>query len=157
VPVEVEPPGIAASLGKQLELPRDRMIAPNSLLKGDAANVGCDGAALGAIEPTVGPPLERVCEGVGIVHAQAGRLHFRMPIRNVVAVAVGVEQKVGRLGDKNAAVAKGHAGRQVQSGDEVSDLVKTAVPSGIFVNGNSISAARAARRRLGNTIVDSSE
>src|SRR5437660_303040 len=53
VPIEVDPPGVAAALGEQLELPGPWMIAPDALLKLDAANVGRHRAALRPVEPAV--------------------------------------------------------------------------------------------------------
>src|SRR5439155_14615752 len=64
VRVEVEAPGVAAALREQLEFLRDRMIAPNALLKLDTANLGRHRAALRPIKPAVRSPLERVGDGV---------------------------------------------------------------------------------------------
>src|SRR5579884_2866914 len=49
--IEVEAPGVAAALGKQLEFVGDGMVAPNALLKLDAADVGRYGAALSTVQP----------------------------------------------------------------------------------------------------------
>ena len=48
----------AASFCEQLELACDRMVAPDALLKFDAANVRRDRAAVRAVEPAVRPPDE---------------------------------------------------------------------------------------------------
>src|SRR5262249_54963730 len=51
--VEVEAPGVAAALAEQLELPRDRVVAPDALLEFHAVDVGGHGAALAAVQPAV--------------------------------------------------------------------------------------------------------
>src|SRR5262249_4928159 len=58
VAVEIEAPGVAASFGKELEFLGDWMIAPDSLLKRDAADMGRHRAALSSVEPAVRPPLK---------------------------------------------------------------------------------------------------
>ena len=98
---------------------RERVIAPDALLELDAADVGGDGAPLAAVEPAVRAPGQRVGDRVGVLHAEAGEQHFRVAVGHVVAVAVGVEEQVGRLQDEDAAVAEREAGGEVQPGDEV--------------------------------------
>src|SRR5207249_2490153 len=44
--VEIEAPGVAAAVGEQFELMRDRVIAPDALLEGDAVDLGGDRASL---------------------------------------------------------------------------------------------------------------
>src|SRR5262249_31702710 len=58
--VEVESPRIAAAFAEKLKLVRDRMIAPDTLLELDTADVGRNGAPLAAIQPAVRPPGQRV-------------------------------------------------------------------------------------------------
>ena len=79
--IEIDAPGVAAPFREQLELIRPRMIAPDALLKADAANVGGDRAPLGAVEPAVGSPGERVGEGVGVFHAEAGQQDLGVAVR----------------------------------------------------------------------------
>src|SRR5262249_15056127 len=59
--VEIEAPRVAAPLAEQLELVRDRMITPNTLLEFDAADVRRHRAPLAAIKPAVRSPRQRVC------------------------------------------------------------------------------------------------
>src|SRR5262249_46092698 len=56
VAIEVEAPRVAAALTEQLEFPRPRMIAPDALLKLDAADVGRHRAALATVQPAVRAP-----------------------------------------------------------------------------------------------------
>ena len=108
VSIEIQPPGIAASFGKQFERTGARVIAPDALLEADAADVGGDRASLGAVEPAIGAPLQGVGKGVGIVHAETAQQHLRVAIGHVVAVAVGIKEQVRRLDDENAAGAECH-------------------------------------------------
>ena len=91
------------------------MIAPDALLKADAANVGRHRAALRAVQPAVGSPLQRVDHGVRVFHAEAGEQHLGIAVGHVVAVAVGIEQQVRRLADVDAAVADGQGRGQIQA------------------------------------------
>ena len=67
------------------------------------------GAAGGAVEPAVRPPLERVGERVRVVHAEAGEQHLGVAVGHVVVVLVRVEEQVRRLDDVDAAVAEAEA------------------------------------------------
>ncbi len=75
---------------RQLEAFRRRMIAPNSLLEFDAADVGRHRAALVAIEPAIGAPSQRIGHRVGVVHAEPGQQDLGIAIRHIVAIAVGM-------------------------------------------------------------------
>ena len=115
VAIEVESPGVAAPFAEQLEALGRRMVAPDALLKADAANVGRHGAALRAIEPAVGAPLQRVDHRVRVFHAEAGEQHLGIAVGHVVAIAIGIEQQVRRLADIDAAVADRQGRGQVQA------------------------------------------
>src|SRR2546430_1584733 len=58
--VEIQTPGISATFGKKFEGMRQGMIAPNTLLKLEAADLCRDGAALRAIQPAVRSPGKRI-------------------------------------------------------------------------------------------------
>ena len=60
--IEIDAPGIAAPLGKELELFGARMIPPNPLLELDAADFGRDGASLRSVQPAVRSPRQRIGE-----------------------------------------------------------------------------------------------
>ena len=82
---------------EQLECLGDGVVAPDALLELDAADVGRHRAALGPVKPAVRPPLERVGNGMGILHAEALEQHFRVAVRHVVAVSVRVEEEIRDL------------------------------------------------------------
>ena len=110
------------------------MIAPDALLKADAADIGRDGASLGPIEPAVGAPRERVGKGVCVFHAEAGEQNPGRPVGTIVAVAIGVEQEVRRLRDEHAAISQRHPGREIEVGDEILDDIGAAVAVGVFID-----------------------
>src|SRR5436305_11348304 len=88
--IEIQPPGVAPALGEKFELSRDRMIAPDSLLKFNAPDVGRHRAALGTIQPAIWSPLEGIGKGVGILHAEAGEQDFGISIGNIILIPVRV-------------------------------------------------------------------
>src|SRR5438105_2401443 len=132
VGIEVESPGVASSLGEQLELSGKRMITPDALLESDPADMGRDRAPLGTIEPAIRPPLQGVGKGVCVLHAKAAQEHFRVAVGNIIAVAIGVEEEVRRLGHEDTAVAERHTRRQVQPSDEILDCVEAAVAARVL-------------------------
>jgi hypothetical protein len=95
VAVEIESPGVAATLGKQLEFLGPRVIAPDALLEFAAANLRRHRAALGAVQPAVRAPLQRVGKGMGILHAETFEQHFRIAVRFVAAGLDLVEEQIG--------------------------------------------------------------
>ena len=95
-----------------------------------------------------------VRERMGVFHAEAREQNFRIAIRNVIAIAIGVEEEIGRLYDEDAAMTDGHAGGEVQSRNEVLDFAVAAVPVNVFENRDLVSAARTSGRGLGNAVVD---
>jgi len=153
VPIKVDAPGVAASLGEQLERAGPRMIAPDPLLKLDAANVGRHGAALRPVEPAVRSPGQRVGEGVGVLHAEALEQHLGVAGRLVGAGFEEVKEEVRRLNHEDSAVTEGHARGQIQPGDNVLCFAVTTVRVGVFQNDDLVAALGSLRRRLRNPVV----
>ena len=54
--IKIKAPGIAAAFAKQFKLARQRMVAPDALLKFDPANVRSHRAALATVEPAIRSP-----------------------------------------------------------------------------------------------------
>ena len=70
------------------------MIAPDSLLKTNVANVGIDGAAMDPIQPTVGAPLQRVGHRMGIVESETHEPRLGITVWSIIRVTVGIEQQI---------------------------------------------------------------
>ena len=152
--VEVEAPHVAPTLAEELEPLADRVVAPDALLKLDAADLGRDGAPLQAVEPAVGPPGQRVRHRVGVFHAEARQEHLGIAVGPIVAVAVGIEEQVGDLDDEHAAIAECQAAGQIEPGHEIVGAVGPAVAVGVLQDRDAIRPLRPARRRIGNAVVD---
>ena len=151
--IEFDAPGIAAPFGEQLKSIPARMKAPDALLKAYAANKGGDRAPLGAVQPAVWPPRQRVGEGVCVFHAEASQQDLGRPVRMIVAVAIGVEQKIGRLRHEHAAISQRHPRRQIEVRQEIFHEVGATVAIGVLVDRDPVFAFGAAGRRFGELIV----
>jgi hypothetical protein len=90
---------------------------------------------------------------VGVVHSEPAQQHFGIAIGYVVSIQVGVEQQIGRLGNKHAAVSDGHSGGEIQVGEKVFDGVRASVSVGVFVDRNPVVALRPLRRWIGKLVV----
>ncbi len=157
VPVEVDAPGVAAALGEQLEPFGWWVIAPDALLKLDAPDLRGHRAALGPVQPTVGPPGQRVGEGVGVLHAKALEQHLRVAGRLVGAGLEAVEKQVRGLHHVNAAVPQGEAGRQVQPRDDLLRPAIAALSVAIVQDDDLVAAPGPLRRRLRHPVVAGAE
>ena len=131
------------------------MIAPDSLLKLQAANLGCGSAAIQSVKPAIGSPGQMVRHRLGVLHAEAAQQHLRVAIGNIVAVLVGIKEQIGRLHHEHAAVAERDAGDKIQVADEILELVGVAVAVGIFHDRDAVGSLGAAGRRLRHAIVNS--
>jgi hypothetical protein len=154
VRIEIEAPGVAAAVAEQLEAVRDGMVAPDALLEGDAAYLGGDGAPLAAVQPTVGPPGERIGDGVGILHAEALEQHLRVAVGHVVAVAIGIEEEVRHLQDKDAAMAERDAAGEIEVLDEVPGFGRPTRVVETFEDGDAVCPLGPFGRRLRHAVVD---
>ena len=128
VGVEGQAEQVAAALAEQLEPSRQRVEPPDGLLELDPADGVARRAAGDAVEPAVRPPGEVIGQRLGVLHAEAGEQDLGVAVGHVVAVAVGVEQQVGRLEDVDAAVAERQA-RCRGSSPVTKSLKRSARPS----------------------------
>ena len=94
-----------------------------------------------------------VCHRLRIFHAETGEQHFGVAIRNIVAIAIGVEEQVGDLQYIHAAITKFDSSGQVEPIDKVFGLVGATIAIFVGQDRNFVRAARAARRRLGDAVV----
>src|SRR6266436_438011 len=67
IPIERQSVNVASAFGEKLQFMGDRVIAPDTLLKLESANLGCGGAAVQSVEPAVGAPGEMVRHRLGIL------------------------------------------------------------------------------------------
>ena len=117
--VEFETEGIAAALREDLEDLRAGMIAPDALTEQRLPlNLQRRRAAGGAVNPTVRAPVQVAGERMRVLEFEAGEMHLGVAVRDIVVVAVGIKQKVGRHQHPHAVRRGQHARRHVQSVDE---------------------------------------
>src|SRR5262249_44328225 len=152
--IEVESPRVAAAVAEQLKFVGDGMVAPDALLEGDAVDLGGDRASLAAVEPAVGPPGERVGYRMGVLHAEALEQHARIPVGYVFAHTLGIEEKVRRLQDEDAAVPECDTAGEVKVLDEILRSPGPAVAVYVFEDGNTVGPFGTLRRRFGHAVID---
>ena len=95
--VKVEAPRIATPFAEQFEFVRNRVISPDSLLKFNSTDIRGDGAPLTSVKPAIGTPCQRIGDAMRILHPESGQQNFRITIRNVVSIKIGIEQQVGDI------------------------------------------------------------
>ena len=138
------------------------MIPPNQLahreaglfVEAGANDVAADGAALGGVQPTVRPPPQTVDNRMRILHAEARQMHDGIGIGHIVAVLVGIEQKIGRVQDPQSAPAADKRGGDIEALDEDLMAVETAVAVGVFVDADAVRALGTLGRRFGNFVIN---
>jgi hypothetical protein len=152
--VEVEPPHVPPAVAEELELAGNRMIPPDALLERLAFDMGGHRAPLQAVEPAVRPPRQRVRHRMCILHAESRQTDLGIAVGYVVAVAVGIEEKIRDLEDEHAAMAERQPARQVQAVDEVPGGIRPAVSVLVLEDRDPIRAPRPPRRRGRDRVVD---
>ena len=155
--VKVQSPCVAASLAEKFKRATRRMVPPDSLLKLDSTNLPGHGAALGAVQPPIRSPDKAVGVGMGILHAKPGQQHLRIPIGNVVAIFVGVEQKVGRLHHEDTAPTQRQSRGKVQARNEIPRLAIATVGVRILQDGDPVGTLGPLGRRFGNLVPNRAE
>ncbi len=155
--IELESVGVAAAFGEDLEGPCLRVVAPHHAtfevhagrvrgIEARSTHATGHGAALTAVEPSIGSPGEAIGDGVGVLESKAREAYLGWAVRDVVAVAVGVEEQVGRVHHPHAAVARHGSRGEVEAVDEDRVTVVAAVGAGGFVDGDDVGAAVVVRR-----------
>jgi len=105
-------------------------------------DVGDAGGALRPVEPAVGAPGQAAGDGVSVFEAEAGEVDDGIAVGDVVAVFVGIEEQVRRVGDPDAAAADEAGGGDVQAVDEGFDFAEGAVAFFIFEDGDFVVAGK---------------
>jgi hypothetical protein len=93
-------------------------------------------------------------EGLGVFHPEAFEEDFGVVIRDVVAVAIGIEEEIGDLQDEQAAVAEFEASAEIQTGNDVFLAIHVAVAIGVLKDGNDVGACWSPGRRLVNLVLE---
>ena len=163
--IELDTERVTASFGEDLIHVSFGVVTPNQLshradrrvVTSRTAHFATNRAALGGIEPSVGSPREAVDDRVRILETEAFEVHFGRAVGTVVAIAVGVEEEVGRIEHPDAATTDGERCGDVQAAEESGMPVVDAVPVGVFVDGDAVLSWRALGRRKGGLVVDRPE
>ena len=90
---------------------------------------------------------------MGVFLAEPGQQDFGIAVGDVVAVAVGIEEKIRRLHDEDAAAADAETGCEVEPGDKVSGLPKAAALVRVEEDRELVGPLGPKRRRLGQAVV----
>ena len=118
--VDGQSPGVRRALAPDLKLASSGVNPENRagefvrlpVIRHDAAGVE---DAVPAVKPAIGSPGQGVGQLVGISAAEAGGDDRGRPVGLGVAVGVGIEQDVRRVGDPDAAMPDGDAGRDIEA------------------------------------------
>ena len=164
VAVELQTEGIARAFAEDVVFTRLRMVAPDhAAFEVDGGGVGgieartddargrC--ATVHAVEPAIGTQDDSVAHRVGVFEAEAGEMHHRRAVRDVVAIGVRIEQQVRRVHHPDAAVgADGRVGH-VEAILEDRVLVVDPVALRRFVDGDDVGALVVMGRRRRDAVV----
>ena len=162
--IEFQPENVAAALGENLELAGVGVITPDhaalEVLTGRAGWVdagACDAAthraALCAVQPAVRPPRDAVGHGVRVLKTKPGEVHFRVAVRDVIAVFVRVKQQVRCVHHPCTVVSRQGGVGEAEFVDEHFVGVVGAIAIGVLVDGDAAAAGCVVRGRLGLAVV----
>ena len=147
VVVEVEPPRVAGAFREDFEHVLRRVKTPDPgvealTLRGGCArfaHVGMCEHAVRAIEPSVGPPGERVEHLVRVVVSPAVEHHLRRPGGTILSLDDGDEQQIRRRSDPDAAEPHLNRAEEIQVFHEDLPLVESSVAVGVLEDENPVS------------------
>src|SRR4030095_14064860 len=116
--------------------------------------MACRGAALDPIEPTIGSPAEIVRDSVSIFETKTGKADLGIAVRDVVVIAIGIKQQIGRVQHKDAAAPDCNAGGNIQSCDKVFLRLEESVPVLVLENRDLVRAVHMTGRWHWNFVKD---
>src|SRR5438270_12194541 len=125
--IQLAAEGVAAALGKDFEAFGFGMVAPDLLAHGLGdglfveawtQNARGDRAALTGVEPAIRAPTQAVHDRMRVFEAESGKEDLGITVRNIVVVAIGIEEQVGRVENKHAAATAHRGGDDVQAFNE---------------------------------------
>src|SRR6516225_8155344 len=118
---------IAAALGENLKSLSLGVIPPDLLAHGPgerfliqarAHDAGGHRAALAGIEPAVRAPTQAVDHRVRVLEPKTGKNNFRITVRDVVVILVGIKKKIRRVQYPNATAPFGYCSSDVKTFNE---------------------------------------
>ena len=90
---------------------------------------------------------------MSVLEAEAGQMHHRVAVRDVVGIAVGIKQQVRRVHHPDPVAAGQRRVGQAEFVGENLVRVVSAIAVGVLVHGDAAAAGRVMRRRLGLAVV----
>src|ERR1051326_3421888 len=155
VAVEIDSPWVASTIGEDFEFFRVRLIPRNCRRDLDTGRAGLRNFhprmgehAMSHVKPAIGTPGKSVEQFVTIIEAEASE-QDGSSVRFVVMIRVLKEQKIRRLADINAAVAKGKTGGEVEAIGENRNFVSATIVVGVFENFDAVARLGARRSAEG--------
>ena len=151
--------GIAAAFRIDFEDLRPGMIAPDVLafelhvLRNLAADIAFGRAAVRTIEPAIGTELKTVRDAVRVLDAKAAQADLGIAIGDVIVIRIGIEEKIRRIHDPDAARALEGGGGDVQTGDDVLVGFVNTIAVLVFEDRDLVRALHAARGRLRHLVI----
>ena len=147
VVVEVEPPRVAGAFREDFEHVFRRVKTPDPGVEALTLRVGCARFphvgmcehAVRAIEPSVGPPRERVEHLVRVLVSPSVEHHLRRPGGTILSLVDGDEQQMRRRSDPDAAEPHLDRAEEVQVLHEDLPPVESSVAVGVLEDENPVS------------------
>ena len=164
VAVELEAEGIARAFAEDVVFPGLRMVAPDHAafemdrggvrgIETRADHAGGRRAAMHAVEPAVRTQDDAVADRVRVLKTEAGEMHHRGAVGNVIAVGIGVEQQVRRIHHPDAAMGAHGGIGHIQPVLEDRMLIVDPVALRRLMDGDDIGAAVMVRRSRRHAVV----
>jgi hypothetical protein len=93
---------------------------------------------------------------MSILQTEPAEMNFGITVRHIVAVAVGIEEQVGRIEHPDATPPSRHRGRDVQTVDEGLVAIEDAVAVRVFMDRDLVATPDVMRRWCRNLVIDRS-
>ena len=117
-------------------------------------DVSRDRAAVGAVEPAVGPPAQAVGARVRVLQTETLQMHDGRPARSVAVVLGRIEEQIRRIEHPDAAAAVGDGRDDVHAVEKDGVLVVDAASLRVLVDRDDVPAAKVMWGRRRDLVVD---
>ena len=153
--INLNPKGIAATLGEDLESMGLGMVTPSKLthavnrletgqglvVRAVQNDVGRHCTPMRGVHPTIRSPAQVAGNGVGVLQTEAGQQDARSGgVGTVVTVLVGVKQQVGRVQHEDATTSLQGGSCEIKSVEKHLVGIKDTVAVGVLMNGDAVLA-----------------